>query len=124
MKNAALTLLLACLAAPALAAETLPDSASTAVDDSADMANRFGAPAMDPAEMEQTYLESPALVENTETRSMKALTDEERYTETDLRFREQLLRSQDTITISPPKPPGQDANNPPPPATQTPVPLL
>lgn len=124
MKKTPLTLLLACLATPLLAAETLPDSASTAVDDSDDMASRFGAPVMGNDEMEDTFLESPALVENTETRSMRALTDEERYTETDLRFRDQLLRSQDTITISPPKPPGTDANPPPPPTGTTPVPLL
>lgn len=97
------------LAAPLQAGETLPDSARVQEDDSSAMAERFSAPVMDSEEMEGLYLEAPGVVDNAETRGLEGLNDKERYTETDLRFRE---RFQNNPSATPQLPPDQPLRRP------------
>ncbi|MDF1821205.1 MAG: hypothetical protein P1U64_06530 [Alcanivoracaceae bacterium] len=107
--------LLACLlVAPLHAGETLPDSARVQEDDTGAMAERFSAPVMDSEEMEGLYLEAPGVVDNAEIRGLEGLNDKERYTETDLRFRE---RFQNNPSAAPQLPPEQPLRRPDIPAT-------
>lgn len=107
--------ILACLlVAPLHAGETLPDSARVQEDDDSGMAGRFSAPLMDSEEMEGLYLEAPGVVDNAETRGLEGLNDKERYTETDLRFRE---RFQNNPGATPQQPPEQPLRRPDIPAT-------
>lgn len=80
------------LAAPALAAEQIPDSAI--IDNDADNApanqTRFSTPELNSEEMQGLYLKSPIELDNTEERGMRSVNDTERYSETDLLFRERL----------------------------------
>ena len=100
------------LAAPLLPAqEELPDRAPMEDENEAAMAERFAAPVMGSEEMESLYLESPALVDNPEEQGMSALSDKDRFLESDPLFQEQLRQSQDTITIQTP----DDPVDPPPP---------
>lgn len=82
--------LLLCLPLTALAGEQLPDSAPSgdAADDAA-MSERFAAPPMDSEEMQSLYLKSPVQLENAEEKGgLESLSDEDRYKESDLFFRE------------------------------------
>lgn len=82
--------LLLCLPLAAGANERLPNSSSAAGEDAAAMAERFHAPAMDSGEMQSLYLKSPVQLENAEDRGgMQAVTDEDRYQDTDRFLREQ-----------------------------------
>lgn len=92
------------LCAPLLAnAEQLPDSASTEDDSEDSMSERFDAPLMDSGEMESLYLESPMQLENAEeSGGMESLSDENRYKESDLLFRER--QNSDRLNPAPPAP--------------------
>jgi hypothetical protein len=82
--------LLLCLPRAAIG-EELPDSAPNSDEDPAAMAERFAAPPMDSEEMQSLYLESPLQVENAEEKGgLESLSDEDRYKETDLLFRERF----------------------------------
>lgn len=80
-------LLFTCFAS---AAEQLPDSAETEIDDSASMKDRFSNPAMNQQEMQNLYLQSPVELDNTEEEGIRSVNDQRRYSETDLQLREQL----------------------------------
>jgi hypothetical protein len=85
MKKYLLLILLPVLAG----AEELPESSRIAGEDEAGMSERFSAPVMDNDEMKSLYLESPVELGNVEDRSgMQALSDENRYLESDLLFHE------------------------------------
>tara|TARA_R110002073_G_scaffold84612_8_gene201903 strand:+ start:8490 stop:8852 length:363 start_codon:yes stop_codon:yes gene_type:complete len=85
-------LILLILTAPALAAEQIPDSAI--IDNDADNATtnkkRFSTPELNSEEMQGLYLKSPIELDNTEEQGMRSVNDAERYSETDLLFRERL----------------------------------
>ena len=83
--------LMALLLLPVLAqGEELPDSAELPdAQDSADMEERFSAPSMDSEELNSLFLESPVELGNAEDEGgMNSLSDEDRYKESDLFFRE------------------------------------
>lgn len=88
MKTALLLIFLLPLAATA--GEQLPDSAATGDnEDPGVMAERFAAPPMDSEEMQSLYLKSPVQLENAEEKGgMESLSDEDRYKQSDLFFRE------------------------------------
>jgi hypothetical protein len=85
-------LFLLMLTGPALAAEQIPDSAI--IDNDADSAaankKRFSTPELNSEEMQGLYLKSPIELDNTEEQGMRSVNDAERYSETDLLFRERL----------------------------------
>lgn len=102
--------LLLLLGAAANAAELLPDSADVQGEDDAAMSKRFHTPPLSGEEMQNLYLQSPTELDNTEKEGLRSLDDDERYTETDLLFRERL---QGGSTLTPP--PEIDRTTPPPP---------
>lgn len=83
----------------ATAAEQLPDSAPVEDEDPAAMAERFDAPPMGSEEMQSLYLKSPVQLENAEEKAgLESLSDEDRYKEADLYFRE-LQNSENLLPI-------------------------
>lgn len=54
------------------------------------MARRFSAPQLDKRTMQNLYLESPIQIRDPEQEGMGAVTEDHRYSETDLLFRERL----------------------------------
>jgi hypothetical protein len=76
--------------------EELPDSAELPdAGESADMEERFSAPSMDSEELNSLFLESPVELGNAEDDSgMNSLSDEDRYRESDLFFRERRQSEQ------------------------------
>lgn len=70
--------------------EELPDSAELPEErDSAEMSERFSAPSMDSEELNSLFLESPVELGNAEDEGgMNSLSDEDRYRDSDLFFRE------------------------------------
>lgn len=95
----ALIALLLWLPLVAAAAEELPDSASVEEEDPAAMAERFNAPPMGSEEMQSLYLKSPVQLENAEEKGgLESLSDEDRYKETDLYFRE-LKNSENLLPL-------------------------
>jgi hypothetical protein len=78
------------LAPLAAATEELPDSADLPEErDAESMQDRFPAPTMDSGEMESLFLESPVELGNPDERSgMESMSDEDRFRESDLFFRE------------------------------------
>lgn len=103
--------LLFLLGAAANAAEQLPDSADVQGEDEAALRERFHTPPLSGEEMQNLYLQSPTELGNTEEESLRGLDDDERYSETDLLFRERLQGSNSTLT----PPPELDRTAPPPP---------
>lgn len=85
-------LFLLILTAPALAAEQIPDSAIIDNDAESAAANkkRFSTPELNSEEMQGLYLKSPIELDNTEEQGMRSVNDAERYSETDLLFRERF----------------------------------
>jgi hypothetical protein len=107
--------LLFLLGAAANAAEQLPDSADVQGEDEASMRERFHTPPMSGEEMQNLYLQSPTELGNTEEENLRSLDDDERYTETDLLFRERLQSGNNTLS----PPPRIDQAPPPPPPPST-----
>ena len=107
------------LPSPALAGETLPDSARVQEDDSDEIARRFSAPLLDSEEMEMLFLEAPGVVDNTEIRGLEGLNDDQRYSETDLRFRERFQNDPSATTPQAPTPPLRRPEAPPPTGSPT-----
>lgn len=107
--------LLFLLGAAANAAEQLPDSADVQGEDEASMSKRFHTPPLSGEEMQNLYLQSPTELGNTEEESLRSLDDDERYTETDLLFRERLQSGNNTLS----PPPRIDQAPPPPPPPST-----
>lgn len=87
-----LTLLASLLCAPVQAAEQIPDSAIIDDDADSESANkqRRSTPELNREEMQGLYLNSPIELDNTEEQGMRSVEDAERYSETDLLFRERL----------------------------------
>ncbi|MDF1780043.1 MAG: hypothetical protein P1U67_01985 [Alcanivoracaceae bacterium] len=77
-----------------MASETLPDSSESAAEDTpqqrAAMEKRFNSPAMNSEEMQGLYLQSPIELDNIEEEGLRSVADQNRYSETDLLFRERL----------------------------------
>lgn len=100
MKTLFLTLVMT--AAPVLhAAETLPDSSAGSVSEDQDMHSRFHSTPMDTEEMQNLYLQSPTELSNAEEEGLRSVTDQDRYTETDLLQRERLQGGR-TDSLGPP----------------------
>lgn len=101
-------LLMLVLSTSALAGETLPESAPTERDDQTSMKDRFRTPPLAAEEMEQMYLESPVELGNAQEEGMRSVQDRDKYSETDLLFREQrqgsLSTGQSPRAIEPPPP--------------------
>lgn len=84
---------------PALGAESLPDSAPADQPEKDDMQERFSAPAMAVEEMQNLYLRSPTELGNSDEEGMRSVQDKNKYSETDLLFRE---RRQGDLSAQPP----------------------
>lgn len=108
--------LTALLLVPALAwGEKLPDSAELPDQgDAAETGERFSAPSMNSEELNSLFLESPVELGNAEDKGgMNALSDEDRYKDSDLFLRERLqsdrlrapLRPEDQREDKPESPP-------------------
>lgn len=114
MRTPCLLLMLA-LSTSALAGETLPESSPPERNDQAGMKDRFPAPPMASDEMENLYLESPVELGNTEEEGMRSVQDKEKYSESDLLFRE---RRQGALGVEPAPSIDRPVFIPPPPPAQ------